>query len=167
MHTFFFFFYFFFVFFFFCFISQALSLSVPLDWDAVVWFPVAMSASGSQPSAGNGGFREESGVFDYEDRSIVWRIVGPVLYLVEYSLDCELEQNALKLVFGSNVVADPTFFYNQKSVRMIVLAEDHSLHRFTFEVQLPESAFCSFANFASLMKGRYHRGKRTLFFSFY
>jgi hypothetical protein len=64
-----------------------------------------------------------------------------------------LEQNGLKLVFGSPLIADPCFFYSQKSVRMIVLVSDNTLHRFTFEVQLPESVFCSFANFASLMRG--------------
>lgn len=114
-----------------------------------------MSPSGPRHGVGSGGGREESGVFGYAERSIVWRIVGSVLYLVEYSVDCELEQNALKLVFGGNVVADPSFFFSGNSVRMIVLVDDHSLHRFTFEVQLPESVFCSFANFASLMRGRY------------
>jgi hypothetical protein len=57
-------------------------MSIPLDWDTVHWFPVAMAMSSS--SSGLSGMREESGVFEYEDRSIVWRIVGSVLYLVEY-----------------------------------------------------------------------------------
>ena len=54
-------------------------------------------------------------LFDFFLFSKTRRIVSDSLYLLEVSLNGNLEQNALKLVFPAPLVPDPSFFSVEKT----------------------------------------------------
>ncbi len=129
-------------------------MSVLLDWDAVSWHTVTVGGGEEKASVTSSSLtREESGTWSGEDRSLVWRGAGCVLYLVEHNLDAHLQHCGVRLVFPSPVLPDPSFFFSplKQHLRMLLVTSDGSLHRFTFEAQFGDSVFVSICNFSSLM----------------